>query len=1478
MTDDRPSAGAPQRRLQFDPARLLGFAPSPPMVGDGFTASNWTQLEADIVAVNAEPGKQTITLSANIAETGNLTAIDLQALTSLTIIGDGHTIDGGGLYRGLFVEAGTMAVQNLTINDAVAQGGAGGTDTVGGGGGGGGGAGLGGGVFVGAGASVVLDAVSFTADAAIGGAGGGGGAIPIFAGGAGGGGGGLAGAGGAGLINIGGSGGVPGVGVLAGGAGVGGIGGGDGPGGTGAFGGGGGGGGDGNGPTGGGSGGFGGGGGGSDFFSGAPSGSGGFGAGKGNSLATPKTGGGGGLGAGGDVFVQAGGALTIGAGSLGIATVGGGADGGSAGAAGAGYGSGLFLQGGPVTLAPATGQTLTIAGTVTDEYGSDAGQATGTAGALVIDGAGTVALDGLNDSYTGGTLLEQGTLVLGAPDAAGGYGPEPVAVNVGSEVGAPAVIPGGITFRSGGDPATLAFSTANAPTLNTLVGFSTGDVIDVTDLAGAAPVLFVGDGNILTVTGSDDHSVALQMDPSAPLGSTPFYAVADGNGGTDISLAPPPMPVTATLVSDTGASSTDGITNTDTLHGTATAGATVTLTEGNAILGSTTASDLGAWSFAPTLADGRHTIVATASGTGTGSASLGFVLDTARPVSTFGDIVTRGVNSGALAIDIPVPTETAGPGAALSVTIEELPRDGTVTLAGVAIGIGATMTAAQLGSLDFTPTPNQFNVPASALLYAVTDLAGNSSLGEAFLAIGPAVGLPVPADATPVAVAENADATPLGLLTPTDPDFASDLLTVAVNTLPDNGSLTLDGVALTANQSLTVADLAALDFTPTTGVSGQTSSFTYSVIDPAANTATGSVTVSVGPPAPSTPVLAAGSDSGAQGDGLTNDSTPTIDGTGIAGDTVTLYVEQGNAGPGAAILGSGTVDSEGNWSIVSSPLADGAYTVLAAQADGQGIRSTASGPLALTIDTVPPPALAVSQTFSDGLLASVGPQDVVTIFQGDRTIARLGADDNGDVAFLPSILAAGSYSLTATVTDAAGNVSQPSTPLAIVVAPDRSFAIDTDAGAPVVSRYSDTDVLQSQATTQLDNSVVTQSFSPADALVLTTITNPANLLAQSVSAEATTRNIYDSAGTLIGTVAEAGAADGIAAPGFLTAPVANGATTTTDAVANVIDLKSQNQTLALSGNDTVIAASGNDTISAGAWAVSVTGGSGLLTFYGGIGSSTVAGGAGTATIDGGDGGGSFTGGDGGSNVLAAGRGNTTLAGGGSHDLLFGGAGGSALFGSSGGHDTIVGGSGVGTIFAGTADLVFTGSGRSTVTGGTGGDDTVIGAGNGEIFGRGTDNALFAGTGYDTLHAGGGGDTLVGGTGRSVLVGGAGSTEFIAGGGASTVIGGTGSDTIWGGAGTLTASLGGGADTMVLGSGTTTVDGGGDADRYDIIAGEAGGRDVIAGFKTGIDSISLFGYAAAPTVSVAGGNTTLGLADGTMVTLLGVSQLAPGSVI
>ena len=110
------------------------------------------------------------TITASVL--ADLTAINLHSGVTLQINGNGHSLigtNGTNTFRGLFAYSGVVNINNLTIQNAVATGGAGG---YGGSAAGGGGAGLGGGLFVGKTGTVTLSQVYFSGDKAVGGAGG----------------------------------------------------------------------------------------------------------------------------------------------------------------------------------------------------------------------------------------------------------------------------------------------------------------------------------------------------------------------------------------------------------------------------------------------------------------------------------------------------------------------------------------------------------------------------------------------------------------------------------------------------------------------------------------------------------------------------------------------------------------------------------------------------------------------------------------------------------------------------------------------------------------------------------------------------------------------------------------------------------------------------------------------------------------------------------------------------------------------------------------------------------------------------------------------------------------------------------------------------------------------------------------------------------------------------------------------------------
>src|SRR6202011_1871957 len=184
----------------------------------------------------------------------------------------------------------------------------------------------------------------------------------------------------------------------------------------------------------------------------------------------------------------------------------------------------------------------------------------------------------------------------------------------------------------------VAITSAGGPT-NQAAQTITGTV----DVADAGATVTILDGTtavgsaIVQSNGSWSSSVTLNS------GSNSLTAkVSDLAGNTATSsaviytLSTTGPTVTENLAFDTGSSATDHITANDALSGTGLANTVVHFTiDGSPVATTVTANAQGAWSFTPSgLADGAHTIVASQTDTfgNTGTASLGFTLDTNAPV------------------------------------------------------------------------------------------------------------------------------------------------------------------------------------------------------------------------------------------------------------------------------------------------------------------------------------------------------------------------------------------------------------------------------------------------------------------------------------------------------------------------------------------------------------------------------------------------------------------------------------------------------------------------------------------------------------------------------------------------------------------------------------------------------------------------------------------------------------------------------
>ncbi len=742
----------------------------------------------------------------------------------------------------------------------------------------------------------------------------------------------------------------------------------------------------------------------------------------------------------------------------------------------------------------------------------------------------------------------------------------------------------------------------------------------------------------------------------------------------------------------------------------------------------------------------------------------------------------------------------------------------------------AALRALVFQSAPYTQPPG--TVATTVLAVTATDVLGGSASGTASVGVTASAAPP-----SALALAGGSDSGVAGddLTSVSDPTITGSGVPGDVVTLFDGttalGTVTVSAAGTWSLATGTLADgphtLTASETCGDGTVAGEVSAASPPLV----------LAIDTTPPAaPAALGLAPASDSGVRGDDLTSDPTPTITGTGLYLDTVALY-------EGTTLLGTASVPLSGTWSVATA-LVPGAHVLDATQADAAGNVSAPSAAATVTIATT-----AAAPTLADTSLGSPTAAPVlagtspgggsVTILDGATPVGIATVSASGTYGFgFAAALGAGTHTLTAVATDVVGNVSPASAPVLVTVATDGSYSVVTPGGATptTVRLYGATGTLGEVDGISAQGQVL-----------------------ERVTATAAVLQIYDAAGTLIGTVTQPAAGFAMQ-PLLATQARAAAATSAVGTTGSLVALLSEANVITTRGADTLTGGAGADTVFAAGPSTSVLGGSGSLLLVQGMGAATLAGGTGSATVYGGSATGAFTGGSAGGNVLLAGTGNATLIGGGPGDVL-------------------AAGSGQTVIVMQASSLGFGGLGAATIDGATGGL-LVAGSGSTVLVAGAGPETLYGGTGSATLFGGSGPDVLSAGpAGQTVMIGGSQATTFLGAAGAATVQGGTGNDTVFAGSGSMLIVEGGGADVVLLGSGASTITGGQGADVYALVSGLGGGSATISGFKVGTDQVALTGYdlSAVGTQTTAGG-TMLSLADGTRITLLGVGQLASGSVV
>jgi hypothetical protein len=528
------------------------------------------------------------------------------------------------------------------------------------------------------------------------------------------------------------------------------------------------------------------------------------------------------------------------------------------------------------------------------------------------------------------------------------------------------------------------------------------------------------------------------------------------NAGVTVTLDTSSVPVTIVRVMDDKGTVTGELKANDVtddarpeFSGKAKAGSTVTIMDGNVVLGSVKADASGNWVFTPTsdLGDGVHNITATAkdlTGKEDTSSTFSFEIDSKAPNRPSIDYAEDQV--GTIKDDLSNNDVTDDPQPILHGTAEAGSTVNIYTLDGTLLG---SVTANSSGAWNFKPGSklpegkNTFYVTATDEAGNVSDKSADFILTTDYTApdaskvtidsvtdnVGNVQGIVADGgvldDSRPVIRGSGAEAGNVITVYTTDKDGNTKIL--GTTTVDKNGKW-----ELTPSESLYGDSINKLTVTETDRVGN--------VAKPADSY---DVIMSDTPDAPA--IVNVLDDTGTTvinlaNNALTKDDTPTLKGTadGAAGDTITIY-------NGTQVVGKTTLNSDGTWSFTPSPaLADGNYTFTVTNTNSAGQESDRSGSFTLTIDSTAPNPVSGLQVADDqgawkGQLTDGMTTDdnkptftgkaeqgsTVTIYDNGQAIGSVVVTNtDGSWQYTPTTpLADGEHQFATQVTDPAGNSS-----------------------------------------------------------------------------------------------------------------------------------------------------------------------------------------------------------------------------------------------------------------------------------------------------------------------------------------------------------------------------------------------------------------------------------------------------------------------
>ncbi|MFG0031480.1 Ig-like domain-containing protein [Pseudomonas aeruginosa] len=715
--------------------------------------------------------------------------------------------------------------------------------------------------------------------------------------------------------------------------------------------------------------------------------------------------------------------------------------------------------------------------TLTDAGGNPIGQVT-------ADGSG-------NWSFTPGTPLANGTVIVAtATDPTGNTGPQAATTVDSVAPAAPVVNPSNGTTISGtaeagakviltdgsGNPIgettadgsgnwtfTPGTPLANGTVVNAVAQDPAGNTgpqgsTTVDAVAPNTPVVNPSNGNLLNGTAEPGSTVTLTDGNGNPIGQT----TADGSGNwsfTPGSQLPNGTVVNVTASDAAGNTSPPATTTVDSslpsipqvdpsngsvISGTADAGNTIIITDGNGNpIGQVTADGSGNWSFTPgiPLPDGTVVNVVARSPSNVDSAPAVITVDGVAPAAPVidpsnGSVIAGTAEAGATVIltdggGNPIGQATADGSGNWTFTPSIPLANGTVINAVAQDPAGNTSGPASV-TVDAIAPPAPVINPSNGVVISGTAEAGATVIltdgngnpigqvtadGSGNWSFTP--GTPLANGSVINALAQDAAgntsgpaSTTVDSVAPATPVLDPSNGTVISGTAEAGATVILtDGGGNPIGQA-TADGSGNWSFTPGTPLTNGT--VINAVAQDAAGNTSGPVSTTVDAVAPATPVI---------------DPSNGVELSGTAEPGVRVILTDGNGNP----IGQTLADGSGNWSFTpSTPLANGTVVNAVAQ-DPAG---NTSGPASTTVDTVAPATPVINASNGSVITgtAEVGAKVILTDGNGNP-IGETTADGSGNWTFTPGTPLANGTVINAVAEDAAGNASGPASTTVDSVAP-----------------------------------------------------------------------------------------------------------------------------------------------------------------------------------------------------------------------------------------------------------------------------------------------------------------------------------------------------------------------------------------------------------------------------------------------------------